>query len=110
MKTKGTRHRCTGSTVSVASTRAGIEGAGSTNRKSVPASTPHSSLLTITFVYVLGTASANHRPNPFKKPLPSALTRSRTMRPSRRATATLSTVRKTRKEVWARSMKASLEW
>lgn len=61
------------------------------------------------FVYVLGMASKNHRPMPFMKPFPSALTKSRTIRPSRRATPTLSTVRRTRKKEWEVRMSASLE-
>ena len=61
------------------------------------------------FVYVLGIASKNQRPIPLRKPLPSALTRSRTMRPSRRATPTLSTVRRTRKNECDTSMRASFE-
>lgn len=60
-------------------------------------------------VYVLGIASANQRPRPFTKPRPSALTRSRTIRPSRRATATLRTVRRTRKNECETNIKASLE-
>lgn len=51
---------------------------------------------TMEFVYILGIASANHRARPVKNPLPSALTKSLTMRPSRRATAMLNTVRRTR--------------
>ena len=65
--------------------------------------------LTMELVYVLGIASANQRPRPLMKPRPSALTRSRTMRPSRRATATLRTVRRTRKNECETSIRASLE-
>lgn len=76
------------------------------------------------FVYVLGSARANHHPKPRMKPLPFAetctyqlvvpsqcivyLTRSRTIRPSNRATITLRTVLRTRKNVCSTSMNASL--
>lgn len=65
--------------------------------------------LTIEFVYVLGIASRNHKPRPLRNPTPSALTRSRTMRPSRRATPTLNTVRKTRKKECETRMRDSFE-
>ena len=65
--------------------------------------------LTIELVYVLGMASKNHKPIPFAKPLPSALTKSRTMRPSSRATPMLKTVRRTRKNECMIRIKASLE-
>lgn len=71
--------------------------------------TPPTGGRTMVFVYVLGIASANHNPRPLRKPRASALTRSRTMRPSSRATATLRTVRKMRKKLCARRSAASLE-
>lgn len=61
------------------------------------------------FVYVLGIASANHNPKPFRNPLPSALTKSRTIRPSSLATPTLNTVRATRKNECKTRMRVSLE-
>ena len=63
---------------------------------------------TIELVYVLGTANTNHQPSPRAKPLPFAETRSRTIRPSKRATMTLSTVRAIRKKVCRVSRNASL--
>lgn len=53
----------------------------------------------IELVYVLGTANTNHHPSPRRNPLPFAETRSRTMRPSKRATSTLRYVLATRKNV-----------
>ena len=64
---------------------------------------------TIVFVYVLGKASKNHNPNPLKKPFPSLQTISRTRRPSSLATATLNTVRRTRKKEWRAMMRDSWE-
>ena len=65
--------------------------------------------LTIELVYVLGIASRNQRPMPFAKPFPSALTKSRTIRPSRRATPMLRTVRRTKKNECMTRIMASLE-
>ena len=56
---------------------------------------------------MLGRASANHHPRPFKKPLPFADTKSRTIRPSSLATITLSTVRITRNTVCSARRNAS---
>lgn len=64
---------------------------------------------TIEFVYVLGTASANHNPMPLANPGPSALIRSLTIRPSSRATTTLSNVRAMRKDVCSARMPTSLD-
>ena len=64
---------------------------------------------TIVFVYVLGKASKNHNPKPLTKPFPSLQTISRTRRPSSLATATLNTVRRTRKKEWRARMRDSWE-
>ena len=64
---------------------------------------------TIVFVYVLGKASKNHNPNPLTNPFPSLQTISRTRRPSSLATATLNTVRRTRKKEWRAMMRDSWE-
>ena len=66
-------------------------------------------LFTIVFVYVLGMASKNHNPRPFRKPLPSALTMFFTSQPSKRATPTLRTVLDTRKKECRMRMKISFE-
>lgn len=64
---------------------------------------------TIELVYVLGIARRNHRPSPLRKPFPFALTRSLAIRPSRRATATLKTVLRTRKNECKTTIRVSLD-
>lgn len=80
----------------------------------------------MTFVYVLGTAKANQRPSPRRKPRASARTcqnirepmkysgqsrtKSLTMIPSNRANTMDNTVRTTRKNEWRAIIRASLEF
>ena len=54
-------------------------------------------------------AQMNHQPSPRRNPRPFPLTRSRTMRPSRCATPTLSRVRMTRKKECRSTMRDSRE-
>lgn len=64
---------------------------------------------TMAFVYVLGIARRNHSPSPLRNPLPLALTKSRTILPSKRATAILRTVLNTKKKEWVITIRVSFD-